>query len=176
VRSHAGAPRIGWIGSPATVHYLSSIASALQALSRHVDFELHVIGARLEIPGVRTTSFEWTLESERDRLAEIDVGVMPLDDSPWSRSKCAYKLLQYAAMGIPCVASAVGENKHVVDHAITGFLVSDAKGWIDSLAALCGDSFLRSEMGRAARKHTETRFSHRAVAPMIQELLGELVG
>jgi hypothetical protein len=36
-------------------------------------------------------------------LQEMDIGLLPLDDGPWERGKCALKALLYQAVGIPAV-------------------------------------------------------------------------
>ena len=64
----------------------------------------------------------WRPESEVGDLAALDVGVMPLPDGPYERGKCAFKLLQYMALGRPGVASPVGANSEVVTDRVDGFL------------------------------------------------------
>ena len=68
---------------------------------------------------------------------------MPLEDTPWERGKCGYKLIQYMALGLPVVASAVGVNKHIVRHGENGFLAANPGEWRDALARLGMDPALR---------------------------------
>ena len=57
---------------------------------------------------------------------------MPLPDSEFERGKCSYKLLQYAAAGLPAVASPVGSNSAIIER--TGMLgPSEASHWCDAL-------------------------------------------
>lgn len=115
-----GAPRLGWIGSSSTEIYLSQISDSLLRL--HID-----TGARLSIIGVtdrRLGALEqmidrtkWSIDAQRRGLALFDVGIMPLIDTPYARGKCAYKLLQYMAAGLPSVASPIGVNEKVLSAA-----------------------------------------------------------
>ena len=63
----------------------------------------------------------WSLEQEVPLIqqfvaagCEAVVGLMPLPDTPWTRGKCAYKLIQCMACAIPVVASRVGANVEAV--------------------------------------------------------------
>jgi hypothetical protein len=44
---------------------------------------------------------QWSEGAQHDLLVRFDVGIFPLPDSPYSRGKCGYKLLQYGATGNP---------------------------------------------------------------------------
>ena len=103
--------RIGWIGSPRNLDALAMLASPLRDLARRRAIVLVVISeASLELEGVPMEHVPWKLAEQEQVLANLDIGVMPLEDSPWSRGKCAYKLLQYMAAELPVVASPVGMN------------------------------------------------------------------
>src|SRR4051812_25135323 len=86
---------IGWIGIPLNVHYLAMIAPALCAASATMPIRLHVVGATVpaEFGSISAESFPWSEDTEISRIAQFDVGVMSLGDTPWERGKCAYKLL-----------------------------------------------------------------------------------
>ena len=63
----------------------------------------------------------WSEATEADSLADAHIGVMPLSDDEWARGKCAFKLLQYMAASLPCVASPVGANTEAVIDGFNGF-------------------------------------------------------
>ena len=56
------------------------------------------------------TRVPWSLEGVGAALAAADVAIAPLDEGPYAQGKCAYKLLQYAATGLPVVGSPTGAN------------------------------------------------------------------
>jgi D-inositol-3-phosphate glycosyltransferase len=74
--------------------------------------------------------------------------------------------LEAAACGRPLVGSAVGGLLDSVADGVTGFLVPprDPDALADAAGRLLGDRQLRQEMGRAARRRAEERFSWERVA------------
>ena len=59
---------------------------------------------------------EWSEETEVEEISSFSVGIMPLDDKPWSHGKCGLKLIQYMGCGIPVIASPIGANNIIVDN------------------------------------------------------------
>jgi len=170
-------PRIVWIGSPTTAQYLSLIAEPLASLARELPFVMRVIGGgALSMPGVEVEVLPWSLETEAAAIAECDAGVMPLRDTPWEQGKCAYKLIQYMACGLPTVASPVGANCEVVVAGETGFLPDTPEGWVDALRLLLRDGALRQRLGAAGRARVEARYCLQRVAPELAELLKKAWG
>ena len=75
----------------------------------------------------------WSSATEAHSLAGAHIGIMPLTDDAWARGKCAFKLLQYMAAALPCVASPVGANKEAVLDGITAFTRANVDEWERSL-------------------------------------------
>jgi len=150
---------IGWVGTPSTAKYLQLIIEPLQMLAAELPVKLIVVGAKiLPIKGLQVFHEEWRLDSERDTMCNFDVGVMPLPDTGWARGKCAYKLIQYMACGIPVVASPVGVNADIISRDC-GFLATTTSEWFQALYRLAFDSPLRKQMGLSARQLIEQNFS-----------------
>ena len=164
-------PTIVWIGSPSTVRYLSAIAQPLAELATRRKFRLRVIGGRIELPGVDVEYVPWTESGEVASIAACDIGIMPLDDSPWERGKCGYKLIQYMACGLVVVASPIGVNTQIVQEGRNGYLADDAAIWIERLDALLANPALRAGMGRAGRRLVEEKYCIQVVAPQLAEYL-----
>jgi glycosyltransferase involved in cell wall biosynthesis len=166
--------KVGWIGIPLNVHYLGIIEPALLAASKCGRIELHVVGARVPpaLGAIPAKSFGWSEDTEVSRIAQFDVGVMPLHDTPWERGKCAYKLLQVMAAGRPVIASPVGANRQVVRHGINGFLAETTAEWTEALSRLA-DPVLRQRMGLAARKTVEEQYSTAIATPRLAAILSK---
>jgi glycosyltransferase involved in cell wall biosynthesis len=163
---------LGWIGSPTTAPYLSAAANVLETFarqsSRHI--RLLVVGGRApRIRGVDVLERAWSPQAERDTLAEMDIGLMPLPDTPWSRGKCAYKALQYMASGIPPLVDDVGVSASVVSGA--GWIASDEAGWLEGLHSLAGDPEARRRFGAVGRARVEREFSLARWLPTLARIL-----
>jgi hypothetical protein len=130
-------PVAGWIGSPATEHYLRRITPALVELNRRTGLRLEVVSGRGSTPPALapfTTRLIWEPSSTR-RIACWDVGLMPLTDGPYERAKCGYKLLQYAASGVPAVGSPVGVNERLL-HDMNAPAPTSSDDWFDAVFGL----------------------------------------
>lgn len=144
-----------WIGSPVTYRYIETFASTFRQLAEHLDFDLIIIASKgLEsrsIPGVSMKFYDWSGETETALLQQSHVGIMPLDDDPFSRGKSGFKLIQYQAAGLPMIASPVGENCHIVEHGANGFLASDTTEWIDAAQKLASSKELYASMSECSK-------------------------
>ena len=171
-------PTIAWIGSPENLIYLDMIRPALARLSkRHPTLKLRVIcSAFPEWSDVRVEPVIWSSATEAHALAGAHIGVMPLTDDAWSRGKCAFKLLQYMAAALPCVASPVGANTEAVIEGVNGFHARDVDEWERSLEKLLASPELRANFGAKGRAHVEERYSMRNYRTNYLALLTRLAG
>ncbi len=166
---------IGWIGSPATAKYLTIIAPSLKLLAEKFPLRLCVVGANPEIDGIDVVSRQWSEVSEVPDIQLFDIGIMPLEDSPWERGKCGYKLIQYMACGIPVVGSPIGVNQEIVRHGENGYLASTADEWIEALSGLIIDKTLRVRMGAVGRRLVEQEYCVQVVTPKLVEVFSRAV-
>lgn len=151
---------IGWIGSPTTFKYVKNNTPIFSKLLEKDTVELHIVGATEDLGlGDKVKYLTWTEETEVALISQFDIGIMPLENTPWELGKCSYKLIQYMGCGIPVVASAIGMNKEVVDEGINGFLVRAEYQWFDKLTQLIADSELRQELGKQGRIRVESAYS-----------------
>jgi glycosyltransferase involved in cell wall biosynthesis len=162
-----GPIRIGWVGSPSTLSYLEQLAEPLRRLAeRGLPAALLIAGSRDRpdlIPDVGAMPVDLVSNYSGGDLPElvtrIDIGVMPLGDTPWERGKCAMKALVYMAGGAPVVCSPVGEARYVVEDGVSGFFADSAEEWESVLAALVEDAALRNRVGLAGRAVVKGRYS-----------------
>ena len=177
-REHAERERvtIGWIGSRSTADTLRDVLPVIDRLNESgLRARLVLIGAGpLEFTAPWVEQHPWSEASEASELASLDIGIMPLPDTQWTRGKCGYKLLQYFSAGVPAVASPVGVNREIVGEGRErGLLATTQEEWFSSLEELIRDHQRRSEMGATARRFAESDYSYQRWAP---ELAGLLAG
>jgi glycosyltransferase involved in cell wall biosynthesis len=169
--AHGGVPVVGWSGSYSTSGYVEQLLPLLRTAQAKVPFELLVVGASFDLQGVRGRCVPWTSATEVPLLQSMDIGLMPLDDSPWERGKCSLKALLYQAVGIPALVSDVGTNSEAVVHEQTGYLVKRENEWVDRLVQLLQSSALRGKMGARGREHVVRNYSAERWLPEIARAL-----
>jgi len=165
--SRSGPPRAVWLGSPTTETYVEQVAKPLLHAHHSTGLRLSVISGGERSLGLLDTMVDriaWT-PAAHDTLADYDFGIMPLPDDIWSRGKCAYKLLQYGAAGLPMIGTPVGANQAAL--AVMGGLdASDDDEWRDALAALSVMPPAQlADLGRSAREGVVKHYSFGVWAP-----------
>jgi glycosyltransferase involved in cell wall biosynthesis len=154
-------PTIAWIGSPENLIYMEMIRPALARLTaRHPHLKVRIICSKFpDWPEVNIERVIWSSQTEAASLAAAHIGIMPLTDDEWSRGKCAFKLLQYMAASLPCVASPVGANTEAVIDGVNGFHARDNAEWERNLQRLIESAQLRARFGASGHAHVEQRFA-----------------
>jgi glycosyltransferase involved in cell wall biosynthesis len=149
-RPHDGVV-IGWIA--AREHRLDAaslkLRSALQRVLReHDDARVECIGVNLRLSGRYSHTDYVDFDQLPDRIAGFDIGIAPLADIPFNRARSDIKLKEYAAAGIPWLASPVGPYAALGERQ--GGRLIPADGWFDALEAMVTRAGEREALGRAA--------------------------
>lgn len=167
---------IGWSGSKSTSPYLHLLYGVFKRLLQQHQFTLLVMGdENFVMEGVPVQAVKWTADTEIATLQQIDIGVYPLPNEEWVLGKSGLKALQYMALGIPAVATAIGANYRVIENGVSGFLVQTEDEWVERLSSLLSDEKLRQNIGINARKRVEQLFSVQANAGTYLSILNNLV-
>ncbi|OWU66747.1 hypothetical protein ATO2_17505 [Roseovarius sp. 22II1-1F6A] len=164
---------IGWIGTPSTwFEYMAPMMPLLCETAGATEARISAVGAGTAAAAHPLLDIlPWSEASEVSQIQQMDIGVMPLTDTPWARGKCGYKLIQYMACGLPVIASPVGVNTEIVEHGVNGFLASTETEWRDALTTLLGDPELRRSMGEKGRKKVEDHYSLQVWGPRVAKML-----
>jgi len=149
---------IGWAGSGShAMDWEDAAPQVGRFLKRNPSVGFHVIGGAFKPmaawPRAQLRATNWAASVEDYyRTLDFDIGLAPLRPHVFNRSKSYIKALEYAALGIPTVASAVGPYEAFIKPEETGLLVRHDHEWDSRLRALTGDTQMRIEMGRNARQ------------------------
>ncbi len=166
--------RIGWIGTPTTFkQYLNNILPFLKDLVLQEGCKILIMGASKNITNTHPSIefIEWKEEREVPFIQSLDIGIMPLNKSPWAKGKCGLKIIQYMACGIPVVASPVGVNSEIVEHGVNGFLADTEQEWYECIKKLLKDRDLRTQMGLYGREKIIKDFSLNVWGPRVSDIL-----
>jgi glycosyltransferase involved in cell wall biosynthesis len=156
-------PTLVWLGSPSTEPYLEEIATALAEVHRLRGARVVLISGPRPQGSPEFADFvrrvPWSPEGVADALAQADVALGPLPDDAYTRGKCAYKILQYAATGLPIVASPVGANSTAIAR-LGGLAATTHDEWVEALTSVLDSSAAaRREQGSAALSGVREHYS-----------------
>jgi len=149
-RGNDGKVRLVWIGSRSTLKYLAEIKPVLEKIgSRFDNVVLRLVCDEFfDLEHMAVEKHLWSLETQAVDLVTSDIGLAPLLDNRFTKGKCGFKILQYAAAGLPTITSPVGVNSDYVQDGVTGFIASDTYEWVDRITRLIGNPYLRKSMGK----------------------------
>jgi glycosyltransferase involved in cell wall biosynthesis len=167
---------IGWIGYPGTTPFLEPLSHVFQEVGQHYpNVVIELIGAStLKTQSHNIRIVKWSIDTEVENLYDFDIGIMPLPDNERARGKGGYKLLQYMAIGIPCVASPVGINSVLIKEGVNGYLADSEDEWYEKLQLLINNEALRKSMGVRGREIVEQQYSLQVSTPKLIEFLAKL--
>jgi glycosyltransferase involved in cell wall biosynthesis len=142
-----------WEGGSSHLQDVVMLQQPLKELRRRHAFDLHLLGMDyLCLFGFgRYTPWQRNVWDFYQAL-DGDIGLAPLEATPFNRSRSDIKALQYAALGIPVVASDLEPYREFVVDGVTGFLVKTEEQWTARLSDLINDPAMRAEMGAKARE------------------------
>ncbi len=175
---------LGWHGT-ATMqfHHLRQLRPVLRRLASKYDLTFRLLGTLgsrmiqnyfVSVSGLRCEfgPSAWLPYRSIPVLMEgVDIGLCPLVDTRWSRGKCQIKVLEYMAMGIPVVASPVGENRYLVKEGTNGFLAQTEDDWVRVLSNLIEDDKMRIQIGMNCRRIAEEEHSVPITASRVSDAI-----
>lgn len=149
---------VGWTGGASHGYDVRVCAPAVRAF---LDWDcksaqLHIQGTdfRGTFGHLNARHTDWAPRpQDYYKLLDFDIGLAPLADTTFNRSKSYIKALEYAALGIPVIATDLDPYNTFIIDGVTGFLVRKEKEWRDRLRLLAADTDFRETMGVKAREH-----------------------
>lgn len=148
---------LGWTGSATHYPDLKTMYQAVvDVVNRHDNVKLLTSSyENIDFwPGInpdKVIKMPWTeFKDYPNALRQIDIGLCPLKDSLFNRSKSNLKYIELGALGIPAICSKVEPYSKTIEQGIDGILVK-AKGavykkWVDAMETLIADEKLRKRI------------------------------
>jgi hypothetical protein len=128
---------VGWIGSKSTSINILSIKEVIIKLSiinPKIVFKLmgfdNNLKSKLDYSNVQF--YDWSEKEELNFLIDIDLGIMPLYNTPSNQGKCGFKLIQYMAMGKPTLSSPLLANVKI-NRDNSNLFATNEDEWINSI-------------------------------------------
>lgn len=160
-------PVIGWIGTRWTLPYLRTIEPALLTIHAETGARLELVGptggslGRLDAIADRVA---WSTSEAFTRPAQWDVAIAPLWHGAFERARSSYKLVEYAAAGVPSIGSRWGATGDLVT-ALGARGADSSDEWLAQLRdVLAAPADVRAAEGRAQRSAVEHGYSYNAWA------------
>jgi glycosyltransferase involved in cell wall biosynthesis len=167
---------IGWVAGGE--HQVDAdrieIAGALERLlAKHRDVRVECIGVDLKL-GERYRHDDYVpFDDLPGRIGGFDVGIAPLADIPCNWARSDIKLKEYAASGVPWLASPLGPYLGLGEEQ-GGRLVAD-DGWFEALDRMVSKSRERRRLARNAEQWAKTQTID-AVADRWEQVFADAAG
>lgn len=180
---------IGWQGDPRG-HYnnLGILIKPLEKLALKYDFKFKIVSYLGDLKvKLMFSKLERLIEIDygsenflpihhfAELLSDIDIMVAPLVVNPKNEAKSSLRIGIGMALGVPVVASPVGEQKYIIKHGINGFLAQNDEEWCKYLGLLMEDEDLRKSIGQEARKTAEKELSLKQNAKKLYNIIRSLI-
>ena len=159
---------LGWAGSTShggDFRVVNGVVHQLLERFPHVEFVLAGGPPTAEIEHHERVRYLQTTDIQHypALLEEFDIGLIPLADTTFNKSKSDLKFVEYSMLGIPSVASKLDPYIRSVKHGENGFLATSAKDWLKYLTRLIEDIDLRRTIGARAQEFARTRTIDHAI-------------
>lgn len=178
---------IGWAGGVRAGKDFEPIGNGLRAV---LEANPHVAFAICADPEI-AYDFAWcmgvpegqlyvldlaTYDSYPGLLSLFDIGIAPLADTRFNRCKSELKVMEYGAVGIPWVASAVAPyTRYHRRNPDTGLLACNSRHWEQGLSLYVRDAKERARAGLAGQEAVKAHYSLKERAAEYEEALRSIV-
>lgn len=173
---------IGYTGSNSHFKDLEMVFPAIaKVMDKYKNVHFEVMGSLTEKDAIKLFSQfsesarnrcdllppTWTFKDYPKEIAEQkwDIGICPLIDSAFTRSKSHIKFLEYSSYKIPVIASRVypyyvsSFGKDIIKHEETGLLCKPSE-WESALERLILDKNLRKQLGNNAYEYVKKNWQY----------------
>lgn len=136
------------------------------ALEVFKNWDLDLLNRLKIIPGTQAWyNFPYHLMKQK-----WDIGIAPLIDDKFNRSKSHIKWLEYTMKHIPTVASNVEPYRGITE-GVTGLLCDTPDDWYTKLKLLIKDKKLRTKLSKNAYKEVSTKWQYQNAGKLYKKAI-----
>lgn len=166
---------LGWTGTIDT-HRLDLMAAQgyVQPVLDETAWTFHVVGTGMGVQkalglAAEPTAAGWVPFMEYpEAMGAITVGMVPLADTKFNHAKSCLKMMEFAALGVPVLATATPDNERMRRLGV-GATVRRPSEWEEALRKMLTDETYRDELAAKSRAamadHTYERHAWRWARP-----------
>ncbi|BDB56768.1 glycosyltransferase family 4 protein [Flavobacterium ammonificans] len=154
---------IGWIGSKSTsinIINIKEVIKKIYGINPKITFKFmgfdSNLKSQLDLPNVEF--YNWSVKEELIFLNDIDLGIMPLEDTPFNRGKCGFKLIQYMAMGKPTLSTPLEANVKI-NRNNSNLFATNKDEWVECINKFISNESFYREVGFRNQKIVEEYYS-----------------
>ena len=105
-------------------------------------------------------------------LSGVHVGLFPVvRDNKFNRAKSPTKIFEYFSVGLPVVASNIGEAPHIIKDGYDGFLAGNKEEFTARMQGLIENDTLRTNIGKNAYVKARQSYSLKALGKQLHQIL-----
>lgn len=168
---------VGWQGSVTHQEDLKIIRSVINELKSTVSFDFVLSGYRPEGYFKKSTYRKWQDFSPElthyDLFRDFDIGLCPLQNTPFNICRSDIKFVEYSSLGIPTIASDI-VTYNTIRQGETGYLAHNQSDWRKYLIELINDDEKRKKIGKNAKDYVIKERTIQSNIWIWEELLGSL--
>lgn len=172
---------VGWAGSISShPHDLDVTRGSIARALAETDWGFHVVG---DVRGVQkalglaeepTHTGKVKLADWARRVAELGIGIVPLEDSAFNHAKSALKMAEMASVGVPVVASATPDNRRLHEAGV-GELAKSSSQWFKKVRALVLSQDYRDDLAGRSREAMAAQTYERHAEEWVRAWVGQRV-
>lgn len=167
---------IGWIGTPKNSIHLLKILPAIKKFVSDYDARLLLIGfdrlMESKLQGINYRLVEWKEEDEVFYMQQFSVGIMPLIETPFTRGKCGFKLIQYMGCCLPTISTPLQSNINI-NRTGKNLFATKEKEWYDAFVQIYQnrDDFANAgkENFEVVKQYYSVQANHKKIIKIIKE-------
>lgn len=153
---------IGYMGGHSHQPDLDLIVPVLKKLAEKYDKKIrfkfigiqapHELEAISETLWIHAEAYVYTKFAEFFKNQEFDFAIAPLEENLFNTCKSGIKYLEYSAIGVPAIYSAIPPYTNYIQNGFNGLLANSKDEWLDSLVTLIENPDLRNKLAKNAKK------------------------